>query len=80
MLQTIEAVLNPDGKIHLLEALKLTSPKKVLVTILSEQVVPQNTYLDFKTALLAMPNIGEDTDFERKQDYGRNIEEIFIGY
>lgn len=80
MLQTIEAVLNPDGKIHLLETLKLTSPKKVLVTILSEQTVPQNTSLDFKTALLAMPNIGEDTDFERKQDNGRNIEEIFIGY
>jgi len=79
MLQTIEAVLEPDGKIHLLEALKLTSPQKVLVTVLSEQTVPQHTYVNFKTALLAMPNVGEDTDFEREQDNGRNIE-ILIGH
>ncbi len=90
MLQTIEAVLNPDGKIHLLETLKLTSrlkfkktlaskPKKVLVTVLSEQAVLQNTHVDFKTTLLAMPNVGEDTDFEREQDNGRNIE-ILIGH
>ena len=77
MLQTIEAVLNPDGKIHLLEIPKLMSPRKVLVTILSEK--PPNTFVDFKTALLAMPNVGEDTDFEREQDNGRNIE-ISIGH
>jgi hypothetical protein len=79
MLQTIEAVLNPDGKIHLLETVKLTSPQKVLVIILSEQPVLQNTPADFKTALLAMPNVGKDTDFEREQDYGRNIE-ILVGH
>jgi len=70
MLQTIEAVLNPDGKIHLLETLKLSSPQKVLVTVLSKQTVLSNTSVDFKTALLAMPYVGEDTDFEREQDYG----------
>jgi hypothetical protein len=75
MLQTIEAVLNPDGKIHLFETIKLTSPQKVLVTVLSEQAVLQNSHVDFKTALLAMPNVGEDTDFE--QDNGRNIEISF---
>ncbi|MDM8563277.1 hypothetical protein QUF54_07980 [Candidatus Marithioploca araucensis] len=40
-----------------------------MVTILSEQTVLQNTSVDFKTALLAMPNVGNDTDFEREQDY-----------
>ncbi len=68
MLQTIEGVLNPDGKIHLLETLKLMSPQKVLVTVLSEQTVLQNTSVDFKTALLAMPNVGNDSDFEREQE------------
>lgn len=29
---------------------------------------------DFKTALLAMPNIGEDDDFARVTDMGREIE------
>ena len=53
------------------------SPRKVLVTILSEK--PQNTFVDFKTALLAIPNVGEDTDFEREQDNGRNIE-ILVGH
>ncbi len=53
MLQTIEGVLNPDGKIHLLETLKLMSPQKVLVTVLSEQTALQNTSVDFKTALFS---------------------------
>lgn len=78
MLQTIETVLNPDGKIRLPEILKLTLPQKVLVTVLSEQTA-QNTPVDFKTTLLAMPNVGEDTDFEREQDNGRNLE-ILIGH
>ncbi len=29
---------------------------------------------DFKTALLAMPNVGEDSDFARMSDNGREIE------
>ncbi|MEN8219453.1 MAG: hypothetical protein ABFS56_24490 [Pseudomonadota bacterium] len=70
MLQTIEAVLNPDGKIHLLETVKLTSPHKVLVTVLSEPTELPKFYIDFKTALLAMPNVGEDTDFEIEPDEG----------
>jgi len=57
----------------------LTSPQKVLVTVLPEQTVLRDSRVDFKTALLAMPNVGEDTDFEREQDNGRNIE-LSFGY
>jgi len=31
-------------------------------------------YSDFKAALLAMPDVGIDEDFQRHQDYGRDIE------
>jgi len=79
MLQTIEAVLNPDGKIHLFKIVKVTSPQKVLVTILKEPMELKTTEVDFKTALLAMPYVGEDSDFQREQDHGRNIE-ILIGH
>ncbi|MDM8566673.1 hypothetical protein QUF74_13605 [Candidatus Halobeggiatoa sp. HSG11] len=75
MLQTIEAILNPDGKITLPETVKITSPQKILVTIFEEQ--PINT--NFKTALLDMPYVGEDKDFQRKQDNGRDVE-IFTRY
>ncbi|EDN65923.1 hypothetical protein BGP_4527 [Beggiatoa sp. PS] len=79
MLQTIEAVLNPNGKIDLFEAVKVTSPQKVLVTILKEPRALKTTKVNFKTALLAMPYVGEDSDFQREQDHGRNIE-ILIGH
>jgi len=29
---------------------------------------------DFKTVLLSMPNVGEDSDFARVIDYGRELE------
>ena len=39
MLQTIEALLEPDGRIHLLEKLNITRPTKVLLTVLETIIV-----------------------------------------
>jgi len=36
MIRTIEAFIDPDGKIHLDESVEITSRKRVLVTILDE--------------------------------------------
>ncbi len=36
MLQTVEAVIEPDGRIHLLERIRLEGRRRVLVTILDE--------------------------------------------
>lgn len=34
MLQAVEAVINPDGTVHLLEELQVTKPTRVVMTIL----------------------------------------------
>lgn len=34
MLQAVEAVINPDGTVHLLENLKVTQPTRVILTLL----------------------------------------------
>lgn len=34
MLQTIEAILEPSGQIHLLEPIHITTPSRVLLTLL----------------------------------------------
>jgi hypothetical protein len=34
MLQAIEAVIHPDGTVHLLENLKVTQPTRVILTLL----------------------------------------------
>lgn len=36
MLRTIEAVIEPDGRVRLLEPLSLTAPHRALVTVLEE--------------------------------------------
>lgn len=36
MIQTVEAVLEPDGRVRLLEEVEITGPRRVLVTILDE--------------------------------------------
>lgn len=43
MLQTVEAMLDPDGNIHLLEKLKVTEPTKVIVTLLNTDTQDQGT-------------------------------------
>ena len=36
MIQTVEAVIDEQGRVRLLEAVKLSFPRRVLVTILDE--------------------------------------------
>lgn len=36
MLRTIEAIIDEEGRVHLLEEVKVPSPRRVLVTILDE--------------------------------------------
>ena len=41
MLRTVEAVLETDGKVRLLEPVELPSPRRVLVTILNDDAKPE---------------------------------------
>lgn len=37
MLRTIEAVIDPDGSVRLLEPISLSEPRRALVTVLEEE-------------------------------------------
>ena len=37
MLRTIEAVIDPDGSVRLLEPVSLSEPRRALVTVLDEE-------------------------------------------
>ena len=43
MLQTIEAVIDTNGRVHLLEAVKIAKKRRVLVTILPEDISFEKT-------------------------------------
>jgi hypothetical protein len=45
-----------------------------LTKLFPPAVQTHSTQADFKTVLLAMPNVGEDTDFVRVTDEGRVLE------
>ena len=63
MLKTVEAVVEKDGSIRLLEEVDLSRTKRVLVTILDE---------DYEidagdTALLSEASLSEDWDWEEDE-------------
>jgi len=57
MLKTVEAVLEKDGRLRLMEQLDLRHPQRVLVTFLEEKTDSDPT---FETALLSEAALAED--------------------
>ena len=57
MLKTVEAVLEKDGRLRLLENVDLTQAKRVLVKFLDEHIGPEGIS---ETALLSETALGED--------------------
>jgi hypothetical protein len=56
MIQTVEAIIEPDGKVLLLEDVQLTESRRALVTILEDE--PASTVS--VTALLSEQALAED--------------------
>lgn len=56
MIQTIEAVIDEDGKVRLLEAISLPEARRALVTILEEEPATEVS----ETALLSEQALAED--------------------
>ena len=56
MIQTVEAVVDEQGMVRLLEAIHLSAPRRALVTILDEGPTP----LAHETALLSEAALAED--------------------
>ena len=56
MIQTIEAIIEPDGKVLLLEDVRLTESHRALVTILEDEPIAKASI----TSLLSEPSLAED--------------------
>lgn len=57
MLRTIEAVIGPDGRVRLLEDVRLPNTRRALVTVLDE---PADEAGEATSALLSEPALAED--------------------
>ena len=56
MIQSVEAIIDPEGNVHLLESVKLSTSKKAIVTILEENPIISIS----ETALLSQASLAED--------------------
>jgi hypothetical protein len=57
MLQTVEAIIDNNGKVHLLENIQISKPRRALVTILDEEAVDEKLNI---TALLSEEALAVD--------------------
>jgi len=56
MIQSVEAIIDPEGNVYLLESVKLSSSKKAIVTILEENSIISTS----ETALLSEATLAKD--------------------
>jgi hypothetical protein len=64
MAQTVEAVIDEAGNIHLLESIKVQGQRRALVTILEEEPIGKIT----ETALLSEKALAEDWNRPEEDD------------
>ena len=70
MHQTIEAVVNEGGEVHLLESIHLPTARRALVTILEEEPainVPETALLSEKALAVDWSKPGEDEAWSHLQ-------------
>jgi len=68
MLRTIEAVVEKDGSLRLLEHVELRAGERALVTILGEEAEHA------ETALLSQPALAADWDREEEDEAWRHLQ------
>ena len=59
-MKTVEAVIEPDGKVHLVEPVRVQSPRRALVTILEEAPTVHDAALLSEAALAEDWNRAEE--------------------
>ena len=70
MIQTVEAIIDQNGNVHLLEAIKLATVKRALVTILDEE--PTNAIPE--TALRSEATLAEDWNRPEEEEAWRHLQ------
>lgn len=69
MMRTLEAVVETDGHIRLLEPVELPRSRRVLVTILEDEYAGAS-----ETALLSEAALGEDWNREEEEKAWRHLQ------
>ena len=72
MIQTVEAVIDEDGRVRLLESVSLPEPRRALVTILEE--VP--TADASETALLSEQALAEDWNRPEEDEAWSHLQQV----
>ena len=61
-MKTVEAVIEPNGEVHLIEPMQLSSPRRALVTILEEAPSVNDSALLSEAALAEDWNRAEEDE------------------
>lgn len=72
MLRTVEAVVNPDGSVRLLESIQVLSAKRAIVTILEDEPRLELT----ETALLSEAVLAEDWLRSEEDEAWENLQSV----
>ena len=72
MIQTVEAVINEDGKVRLLESVRLPEARRALVTILEE--VPAADVSE--TALLSEQALARDWNRPEEDEAWSHLQQV----
>ena len=70
MIRTLEAVVDPDGNVRLLETVRLAGPRRALVTILDDAPRSEETALLTERALADWNRPEEDAAWSHLQPAG----------
>jgi hypothetical protein len=72
MIQTVEAIIEPDGKVLLLESINLTESRRALVTILEDEPA----YGVSTTALLSEQSLAEDWNRPEEDEAWSHLQQV----
>ena len=72
MIQTVEAIIEPDGKVLLLESVELKEPRRALVTILEDEPAAKVP----ETALLSEPALAEDWNRPEEDEAWSHLQQV----
>jgi hypothetical protein len=72
MIQTVEAVIDEDGKVHLLESVRLPEARRALVTILEDEPATELS----ETALLSEQSLGEDWNRPEEDEAWSHLQQV----
>jgi hypothetical protein len=72
MIQTVEAVIDENGKVRLLESVSLPEARRALVTILEEEPVAEVS----ETALLSEQALAEDWSRPEEDEAWRHLQQV----